>query len=100
MPKAVRQGLGFKAAGKLELLSSAQALGDSSSDRRLHIVDRNSGHKYLIDSGSTISILPKTFITHQLTVSPLILHAANSTTIKTYGQKLLSVDLNLRRPFA
>lgn len=88
----MRQG-----SGKLAPLSSAQAIGDSTSERRLHITDRNSGHRFLIDSGSTISIYPRSYITTKLTVAPLILHAANSTIIKTYGQKLLTIDFNLRR---
>lgn len=79
-------------------LSSAQADGDSVPERRLHVIDRNTGHKFLIDSGSTISIYPKSFTSGKLTASPLILHAANSTIIKTYGQQLFTLDLRLRRP--
>lgn len=76
-----------------------QAPTDSISERRLHIIDRNTGHKFLIDSGSTISIYPKSFTPLKLAVNPLILHAANSTTITTYGQQLFSLDLGLRRTF-
>lgn len=93
MQKAVLKG-----AGKLEVLSSTMATGDSNPECRLHIIDRNSGQKFLIDSGSTISIYPKSHITGQLVVAPLILHAANSSVIKTYGQKWLTLDLKLRRP--
>lgn len=74
-----------------------QASDDSPSERRLHVIDRNTGHKFLIDSGSTISIYPKSYISAKLTPNPLILHAANSTVIKTYGQQLFTLDLKLRR---
>lgn len=70
-----------------------QATDDSTSERRLHVIDRNTGHKFLIDSGSTISIYPKSYISAKLTPKPLILHAANSSIIKTYGQQLFTLDL-------
>lgn len=81
-------------------LSSLQAPSDSPNELRLHIIDKNSGRKFLIDSGSCISILPRAHVADKQTIAPLVLHAANSTTINIYGQKLLTVDLNMRRSYS
>lgn len=70
-----------------------------TSENRLHIQDRSSNHKFLIDSGSSISIIPVYFFKRKLTSGLLILYAANATEIQTFGEHLLELDLGLRRSF-
>ena len=54
---------------------------------------------FLIDSGSVVSVIPRTFIKQKLNQSNLQLFAANQTSIQTYGDSVLSLDLGLRRNF-
>ena len=90
---------------KLVSSSAARANVDESNNAppsqecRLHLFDRNSNLKYLIDSGSTLSLVPKRYCTGRLTPTDFNLTAANGSTIKTYGQKVLSLHLALRREF-
>ena len=73
---------------------------------RIMLADPSSKITYLIDTGADVCVLPKTkFPQHKIkTTEPidqgnLNLYAANNTKIKTYGTKLLKLDLNLRRIF-
>jgi hypothetical protein len=53
----------------------------------------------LIDSGSAISVIPTSFVKHQVQPGLLKLYAANATEIDTYGEENLELHLNLRRSF-
>ena len=70
-----------------------------SNCRLFTILDRSTGLRFLIDTGAEISVIPSGTRTHCLTPAAFTLQAANSTPIKTYGQKLLNLDLGLRRQF-
>ncbi|GFU60016.1 transposon Ty3-G Gag-Pol polyprotein [Trichonephila clavipes] len=52
----------------------------------------------LVDTGSDVSLLPALEY-HKRHPPQLTLFAANSSTINVYGQKTLSLDLNVRREF-
>ena len=54
--------------------------------------------KFLVDTGSEVSVIPPPYH-HTLKPSPFTLYAANGTTIGTYGQRSLTLDLGLRRRF-
>ncbi|KAI5731471.1 hypothetical protein M8J77_010485 [Diaphorina citri] len=56
------------------------------------------GMSFLIDTGACMSLLPPRLI-DKSHIQPLVLFAANNTQIKTYGKRLLYVDLRLRRQF-
>src|SRR5215469_6527761 len=62
----------------------------------LRIYDPLTKYSFLIDSGAQVSIIPRTANT---TPTSRQLHAANGTTIHTYGEKLLTLSLGLRREF-
>ena len=64
---------------------------------RLYIQDRRSKQKFLIDTGSEVSVIPTS--SHRHIQSELTLYAVNNSPIKTHGQKVLQVDLNLRKLF-
>ncbi|CAB0045137.1 unnamed protein product, partial [Trichogramma brassicae] len=68
-------------------------------ERRLYVTDRTHKIRFLIDSGSVLSILPRTVVRKPLQRKTLELQAANGTTIATYGQHSLTLNLGLRRPF-
>ncbi|GFY02104.1 transposon Ty3-G Gag-Pol polyprotein [Trichonephila clavipes] len=53
---------------------------------------------FLVDTGSDVSLLPALKY-HKRHPPQLTLFAANSSTINVYGQKTLSLDLNVRREF-
>ncbi|CAD6208598.1 GSCOCG00012748001-RA-CDS, partial [Cotesia congregata] len=76
--------------GKLVPLSTVEAVGDSESnlppqELRLHVYDRNTNKKFLIDSGSIVSIIPASHVNDKLNKHPLTLYAANASAISTYG---------------
>ncbi|GFX76403.1 transposon Ty3-G Gag-Pol polyprotein [Trichonephila clavipes] len=57
------------------------------------------GCQFLVDSGADVSILPWTKTKGECQASQYKLYAANGTEIPTYGLKILTLDLSLRRPF-
>ncbi|GFW05372.1 retrotransposable element Tf2 155 kDa protein type 1 [Trichonephila clavipes] len=71
---------------------------NSSSNYRLILFDKTSSRLYLVDTGVDLSVIPPTQ-TEKRKPSEFKLYAANSTIIKTYGSKVLKLDLGLRRPF-
>lgn len=97
--------------GKLTKLSRVEAVVDdsphlkthalvnSSKELRLHIHDKGTHKKFLIDSGSAVSIIPSKYLKHKLKKTDLILYAANTSLIHTYGTVAITLNLNLRRSF-
>ncbi|GFT45650.1 peptidase A2 domain-containing protein [Trichonephila clavipes] len=75
---------------------AAYILGRKS---RLFVEDRETGCQFLVDSGADVSILPWTKTKGECQASPYKLYAANGPEIPTYGLKILTLDLGLRRPF-
>ncbi|GFW39744.1 hypothetical protein TNCV_4522341 [Trichonephila clavipes] len=66
---------------------------------RLFVKDRETGCQFLVDSGADVSILPWTKTKGECQASQYKLYAGNGTEIPTYGLKILTLDLGLRRPF-
>lgn len=88
----------FIEVGKLEnTLAEAEPSVETNS-HRLFVVDKNSQHRFLIDTGANISVLPRPIGAKPKSLD-FQLYAANNTTIPTYGEKTITLDLNLRRPF-
>ncbi|GFX70429.1 transposon Ty3-I Gag-Pol polyprotein [Trichonephila clavipes] len=75
---------------------AADILGRKS---QLFVKDRETGCQFLVDSGEDVSILPWTKKKGECQASQYKLYAANGTEIPTYGLKILTLDLGLRRPF-
>lgn len=88
-------------AGKRRKSPSVRAVSDDLNPQcRLFVNDKNNGTSFLVDTGAEISVLPKRFAIHrQLTTDNLRLYAANGTTINTFGDRLICVNLGLRRQF-
>lgn len=87
-----------KRPGKLTVAAATDVAAVAIS-HRLYIFDKKSHLKFLIDSGSDVSCLPVTDKTKNLKPDSLELFAANNSKIRTYGTKLINVDLGLRRNF-
>ncbi|BHF67339.1 hypothetical protein SprV_0301036500 [Sparganum proliferum] len=76
----------------------ATTAGPSRPSRLFYINDKSSGLRFLVDTGAEVSVIPP-LRRHRLKPSQFSLQAANSTTISTYGQRCLTLDLGLRRRF-
>ncbi|GFW41313.1 transposon Tf2-11 polyprotein [Trichonephila clavipes] len=71
----------------------------SQHTSRLFLLDRKSGQKFLIDSGSEICIIPPSPTMNKSPQSNFFLFAANNTKIPAYGMVRKELNLGLRRPF-
>src|SRR5215469_3346577 len=89
----------FYTAGKLNTSYIHAAICDDLSTSRLKIFDPLSKRFYLIDTGAEISLLPRDAALSPSSVSFRTLYAANGSTISTYGEKLCTLSLHLRRTF-
>ncbi|BHF72606.1 hypothetical protein SprV_0401567400 [Sparganum proliferum] len=66
--------------------------------RRLFLWDRIAGANFLVDSGAEVSVVPPT-PAERKTRSSFCLTAANNSSIPTFGQRSITLDLGLRRIF-
>lgn len=86
--------------GKQVATSSTTANGVGfSSTCRLFLTDATTKTKYLIDTGADVSILPASFKLKLKQPDSYTLFAANGTPIRTYGKRLITINLGLRRQF-
>ncbi|XP_055308133.1 uncharacterized protein LOC129572209 [Sitodiplosis mosellana] len=87
--------------GKLKTASppTVSEAASKKKSRRLFIIDRKTNLKFLVDTGADFSILPASFFKEKLKPTNYSLFAANGSLIKTYGNKLLTIDFGLRREF-
>ncbi|GFU25118.1 hypothetical protein NPIL_296151 [Nephila pilipes] len=94
MPGALYFCQGFgKLNTAIDANISAADVSIAPQSGRLHIFDRKTNIKFLIDSGSDVSCLLVSKTNRKLVPEPIQLTAANNTKIYTYGSKLLDVDL-------
>lgn len=68
-----------------------------TNSSRLIIFDRTANKRFLVDTGSDLSIIPATSKEKKGTSTQWQLHAANGTVIKTFGQRFVTTDMGLRR---
>lgn len=89
--------------GKLNDASESMTTDSRSiinESRRLFIKDSNNNLEFLVDTGADLSTVPSTiFPNANSNWSNLALVAANGTSIKTFGMKLLGINIGLRRNF-
>ena len=91
--------------GKLTQLSLTQAVSDSDNiamqgkESRLHVYDRYNNIKFLLETGSVVSLIPRVFSKSSSgKVGPKLI-AANGTSIAAYGHCVLTLNLGLRCQF-
>nr|VZI27513.1 unnamed protein product [Spirometra erinaceieuropaei] len=77
-----------------------EKIGDVANlhTRRLFLWDRIAGAKFLVDSGAEVSVVPPTPAERKHR-SSFCLTAANNSSIPTFGQRSITLDLGLRRIF-
>ena len=76
-------------------LNAASATGLLS--RVLYVWDRYVGHRFLVDSGAEVSVLPATSRDRRERQRGVSLVAANGTKITTYGTKTIPLNLGFRK---
>ena len=67
--------------------------------RLFFVFDNANNLQFLVDTGAEISVIPPDPKQRDLKPSPVTLRAANNSVIPTFGQRLLTLDLGLRRQF-
>ena len=67
--------------------------------RLLYITDKDTGLRFLIDTGAQVSVLPPTPQERKHPRSDLTLQAVNNTPIPTFGTRSHTLNLGLRRTF-
>ncbi|KFM77448.1 hypothetical protein X975_19249, partial [Stegodyphus mimosarum] len=72
----------------------------SKKPSRLFLHDRKTGQKFLIDSGSEISVLPPSPKDKRNCFETFAHFAANNSNIPAYGFVCRQVNLGLRKPFS
>lgn len=72
---------------------------DQQTINRLFISDKRLSLRFLIDTGADLSILPPNNSEKKNTSHSIELFAANGTSIRTFGEKRITLDLGLRRTF-
>lgn len=88
------QVIGKRPAGSVAGCTDSQ----QSKSKRLFITDRNTGIRFLVDSGSDVSVIPASS-KQKLSPSSAILYAANNSLIHTYGEQTFELNFGLRRSF-
>lgn len=91
---------GTEALGKLDRTPTTAGVGaESYRNNRLSVTDRQSGERFLIDTGADISVIAVK-MKRRFTPTEFKLYAANGSCINTYGEKTLQLNLGLRRNYA
>ncbi|CAH8564643.1 unnamed protein product [Dicrocoelium dendriticum] len=78
-------------------VTATDATGQHQS-RLIRVRDLTSGTEFLVDTGAEVSVIPRSS-DEVVSPSPTKLRAANGTSIATFGEKLLTLNLGLRRTF-
>ena len=71
------------------------AVDDSSRLCRLHVTDRVTGKRFLIDTGSDVSICPASETKGKGRLPPYQLYTVNGILISPYGMMTLSPEVEL-----
>ncbi len=86
-----------KRAGRPLTVTSVS--GPPQHSRLFYVRDAHTHTRFLVDTGSEVSIIPPTFADRRHPPAPRTLTAVNNTSIRTYGQRSLTLNLGLRRSF-
>ena len=86
----------FKPSGRTLAATGATGLSHS---RLFYITDKVTGTRFLVDTGSEVSVVPPSLPDRRHPPDSLTLTAVNNTSISTYGKRSLTLNLGLRRTF-
>ncbi|UYV63627.1 hypothetical protein LAZ67_2005063, partial [Cordylochernes scorpioides] len=100
--KSLKVSVQLERVGKLQpadrVATNSSAGIQDCRNLRLFVTDKNTGLRFLVDSGADISIIPPKD-KNRMPSSDYKLYAANGTEIVTYGTKVRNLDIGLRRQF-
>ena len=81
-------------------VAAAYCAGPHPVSRLLHVTDPLTRHRFLIDTGAEVSVLPATSADRRRPSQPEhTLRAVNGSSIASFGTRSLTVSLGLRRRF-
>ena len=80
-------------------LAATSDAGQTPLGRLFYITDQSSGTRFLVDTGSEVSVILPRAGDRKCTMDSLTLQAVNNTPIPTYGTRSLTLNLGLRRTF-
>ena len=80
------------------LLMATSVLSQVPS-RLFYITDKATGLRFLVDTGAEVSVIPPSVSDHNHHKSNLTLQVVNNTSIATYGNQLLTLNIGLCRTF-
>lgn len=92
--------LGFKLPGRTLKATAVPGQTHNHPSRLFYVYDTQTGTKYLVDTGSEVSVIPPSQQERTTKPNKLSLLAVNNTPIPTYGSKSLTLSLGLRRAFS
>ena len=86
-----------KRAGRPLTVTSVS--GPPQHSRLFYVRDAHTHTRFLVDTRSEVSIIPPTSADRRHQPAPRTVTAVNNTSIRTYGQRSLTLNLGLRRSF-
>jgi predicted aspartyl protease len=89
----------FLPNGKLSTGPLTAAIGPVPQQRRLFVVDVATKERFLVDTGAEISVYPVNKLRYRPAATEFQLHAANGSTITTFGFRAMDLNLGVRRQF-
>ena len=79
---------------------AATGVTGQTQSRLFYVCDSSTHTRFLIDTGSEVSVLPPSPSDRRHLPDKLTLTAVNDTPIPTFGKRSLTLDLGLRRSFS
>ena len=90
----------MRTIGKLSGRSlAATSVAGLSPSRLFYITDKPTGTRFLVDTGTEVSVIPPSQVERRRQADHLTLQAINNTSIATYGKRSLTPHFGLRRTF-
>ena len=78
---------------------ATSSLGDKPHSRLFFIFDKNSGKRFLVDTGAEVSIFPQSLLEKSqfssVGASKIQLQAVNHSPINTFGERSFTLDLGI-----
>ena len=92
--------ISFVQPGKLpsQRLEATRSAGPTPHSRLFYVTDPITGTRFLVDTGADVSVLPPARADRK-TISPLTLQAVNTSSIATFGERSMTIDIGLRRVY-
>ncbi len=90
MPARLQRGQGL---GKRRYRLSVSATAGTVNKNLLYVIDKISARRFLVDTGSQVSVMPATSLDSRTRQPGTMLTAANGTPIKTYGTRIVPLKL-------